>query len=123
MFGLNNNNEADFALIIAERENFLSILLALIKLLKESGNDAQSEFVNSLVELINDSNYNQFAKQVNGVNIWGGAGAVWEVYIDDKNKAKEFEKEMLKLIILLEKTKIIGKGIKPIKKIFENNLR
>jgi hypothetical protein len=34
-----------------------------------------------------------------------------------------FEKEMLYLIYLMEKTQIIGKGILPIKKIFEENAR
>lgn len=123
MFGFKKNKKDDFALVIAEQEFFLSILTALIKLLKNSGNSAQSEFVCKLIELINQNYFSQFVKLINGVDMWGGAGAVWEVYIENKNEAKEFEKEMLSLISLMEKTKIIGKGVKPIKKIFEENLK
>ena len=119
MFGFKKN---DLALVIAERESFLAILIALIELLKNSGNNAQAEFIQKLIALINQNNFGQFVKLINGVDMWGGAGAVWEVYIEDQNKRKEFENEMLRLISLMERTKIIGIGIKPIKKIFEDNM-
>ena len=123
MFGFKKNKEYDFDLVLKERASFLSVLTALMQILKSSGNNAQSTFIYNLIELFNQSNFSSFVKLVNGVGMWGGAGAVWEVYIEDKNKAKEFEKGILDLIGLMEKTKIIGSGIKPIKKIFEDNLK
>ena len=53
--------------------------------------------------------------------MWGGSGAVWEVYIENKVEAKVFEKEIINLINLMEKSKILGRGKKPNKKIFINN--
>jgi hypothetical protein len=47
---------------------------------------------------------------------------VWEVYIENKIDAREFESRMLQLIVLMENTKIIGRGIQPIKKLFEENV-
>jgi len=123
MFGFKKNKDEDFNLVLEERANFLSILMALMQLLKSSGNNAQSDFIHKLIELFNQNNLDHFVKLINGVDMWGGAGAVWEVYIEDQNKVKEFEKEMLRLISLMEKTKIIGNGIKPIKKIFEDNMK
>ena len=123
MFGFEKNKKDDFALVVAEQESFLSILIVLAKLLNNSGNNAQSEFVYKLIEQIDENNLAQFVNLVNGVGMWGGAGAVWEVYIENKNEAKEFEKEIIRLISLMEKTKIIGKGIKPIKKNCEDNFK
>jgi hypothetical protein len=122
MFGFHKNKEDNFAMIIAERENFLSALMAVMQSLNNSGNHAQSEFIQKLIELISQNNFSHFVKLINGVDMWGGAGAVWEIYIENKTEAREFEKKMLRLISLMEKTKIIGKGIKPIKKLFEDNL-
>lgn len=123
MFRLKKNRNIDFHLLLEERIDLLSVLAALAQLLKSSGNDAQSGFIHKLIELYNQNNIGHFVELLNGVDMWGGAGAVWEVYIEDVNKSKEFEKEMVRLINLMEKTKIIGSGIKSIKKIFENNLR
>lgn len=123
MFGFKKNKDHDLTLVLEERANFLSILAILMQLLKGSGNNAQSDFIHKLIELFNQNNLSHFVKLINGLDMWGGAGAVWEVYIEDKNRAKEFENEMLRLINLMEKTKIIGNGIKPIKKIFEDNLK
>lgn len=123
MFGFKKNNDNDFVLVLEERPNFLLVLTALMQLLKGSGNIAQSDFIYKLIELLNQNNLNHFVNLINGVDMWGGAGAVWEIYIEDKNEAKEFEKEMLRLINLMQKTEIIGKGITTIKKIFEHNLK
>jgi len=72
---------------------------------------------------MSQQNISLFVKLINGIDMWGGAGAVWEVHIENKVDAKTFENEMLRLINLMEKTKVLGKGIKPIRRIFENNLR
>lgn len=55
--------------------------------------------------------------------MWGGSGSVWEVHIESQIAAEEFERKILELITLMENTKIIGKGIRPIKTIFEENLK
>lgn len=123
MFELRKKQKNDYALIILKRERFLSLLIKLMTLLKNSGNEAQSDFVYKLLELINQNNFYEFVKSVNGADMWGGSGAVWEVYIANKYEAKEFEKEMIGLVELLKTTKIMGKGIIPIKNIFEDNLR
>jgi len=122
MFGLMKNKKEGFELVYDERKNFLSILRIIFQLLNKASHNAQAEFIQKLIELIDQQNISLFIKLINGVDIWGGAGAVWEVHIENKSDAKVFENEMLKLINLMEQTKILGKGIKPIRKIFENNL-
>ncbi len=123
MFGFKKNTEDNFVLLEEKLPKFLIALNKLMYLLSSSENVAQASFVFQLIKLINQKQINQFIKLINGVNMWGGAGAVWEVYIEDKTIMEDYEKVMLEVIQLMEETKIIGKGIKPIKKIFEQNLK
>lgn len=123
MFGFKKNMEDKFVLLEEKLPKFLIALNKLMYLLSSSENVAQADFVFQLIKLINQKQINQFIKLINGVNMWGGAGAVWEVHIEDKTIMEDYEKVMLEVIQLMEETKIIGKGIKPIKKIFEQNLK
>jgi len=123
MFGFMKNKKEDFELVHINCEYFLLILKALFQLLERAGHNSQANFIQNLVEQITQENFSQFKKSINGVNMWGGSGAVWEVYFENKSDEKRFEMEIIKLINLMEETKILGKGIKPIRKIFENNLK
>jgi hypothetical protein len=74
------------------------------------------------MEFFRNEDFHEFLNLINGIDMWGGSGAVWEVYIENKIDVKEFESQMLKLILLMENTKIMGRGIQPIKKLFEENI-
>jgi len=108
---------------IIERERYLSILNKIFHLLKVSNLPQQADVINRIINLIDNENINEFVDLINGVEFWGGAGAVWEVYIEDKKNAEKFEAEIINLIDLMQETNILGRGIKPIRKIFLNNLR
>lgn len=57
----------------------------------------QAQVVKSLIELLSKQKNEEFVKLVNGVDMWGGSGAVWEVHIEDRRNTREFEIEMIKL--------------------------
>jgi len=114
----NNNNLRE-----EDLDNFLLVLKDISKILNDAGHNAQSGFIDKLINLINQREMNLFIKLINGVDMWGGAGAVWEVYIDNKEDAKSFEKEILNLINLMDDTNILGKGIKSIRRLFEKDLK
>ncbi|KAF0127917.1 MAG: Uncharacterized protein FD155_3491 [Bacteroidetes bacterium] len=122
MFSFKKNKSESFELVSQNCDDFSSVLTTLFELLKKNGHNSQADFIKELILLINQENFNSFIQSLNGVNMWGGAGAVWEVYIEDKESSKEFEKSVIKLINIMEETKILGKGIKPIRKLFEKNL-
>jgi hypothetical protein len=108
---------------IIERERYLSILNKIFRLLKVSNLPQQTDVIDRIIKLIDIENINEFVELINGVEFWGGVGAVWEVYIEDKKNAEKFEAEIINLIDLMQETNILGRGIKPIRKIFLNNLR
>lgn len=109
--------------VFSMQENFISILKNISQYLIISNNLAQSEFIEKLIDLLNDGEIDEFIKDINGIDMWGGAGAVWEVYIDDGIDQIRFEKEMLSLIELMKKTDILGSGIKSIENLFIKNLK
>ena len=104
-------------------EDYLSILNKISQYLLQSNNVAQGKFVATLMDLLRNKDVVQFVKLINGVDMWGGAGAVWEAYIENEEKQRKFEKEMLLLIELMKRTNIMGSGAKSIEKIFKKNIK
>lgn len=104
-------------------EDYLSILNKINQYLLQSNNVAQGKFVATLMDLLRNKDVVQFVKLINGVDMWGGAGAVWEAYIENEEKQRKFEKEMLLLIELMKRTNIMGSGAKSIEKIFKKNIK
>ncbi|NQZ75251.1 MAG: hypothetical protein HRT61_03940 [Ekhidna sp.] len=103
-------------------ETFLVVLSKLRELLNKANLTAQAQVIETLVSLLELQRINEFLKLLNGLDMWGGSGAVWEVYIEDVTLAQEFEIEIIKLIDLMEKTNVLAKGIKPIRKVLRNTL-
>jgi hypothetical protein len=109
-----------FQLSEEDETNYLNILNNLFQILLVS-NIQQSLVIKKLITLLNEKNYNEFNKLINSLEMWAGSGSVWEVYIENENDSSNFEKQMILLINLMEKTNYLGRGIKSIRKIFETN--
>ena len=122
MFNLKNNNP-NKELSNDDRDLFDTILKSLHKSLSNTNLYAQINVIRKLISLNTNKDNEQFVKLLNGIEMWGGSGAVWEVYIENKNTALEFEISMIELIDLMDKCKILKKGIKPIRKIFLQNVK
>jgi len=122
MFWLKKKKAENLDLILADREDYIAILSKIVLYLQHWAYYGQAEVVEKLIELLTQENLEQFSKLLNSIDMWGGSGAVWEVYIDDPEGAKLFQKEMIRLIDLMEKTKALGRGIKQIREFFESQL-
>ncbi len=109
-------------LVQGEREAFLAVLTNLEKLLNKDGLTAQVHVIRVLIDLLKERKDDEFKRLLNGIDMWGGSGAVWEVHFEDNASMQEFEIEILKLIDLMEKADVLGKGIIPIRRIFISNL-
>lgn len=101
---------------------FTSILTRLNEILLNSGNNPQADYVSLLIKLLQLKKYDQFISSINTVDMWGGAGAVWEVYIENKSNEMEFERHIVHLIDTMEKADLSGKRIKRIRKLFTDDL-
>ncbi len=122
IFKLFRTKETDneiFLLVENAKENYLITLKNIENILRNGKHYAQAELVEKNAVILIDNDYPRFIKEINSINMWGGSGAVWEVYFHEEGLQQKFNIEMLTLIKLMETTKILGNGIKPLKKLFK----
>lgn len=91
-------------------------LLSLIKKLLKKDDSLQYEYIEELILCIRNQDYLEFKKRINTVDMWGGAGAVWETILKDEKDNERFEKSIIELINLLEKSQWLNRRMKYIRK-------
>lgn len=101
-----------------ETKKYLLILYDILNLLNDLNLSFQVEIIQNIIDTIKKNNFKEFKEKINSVDMWGGSGAVWEIHIEEYEKEKKFKTLIIKLIELMEDTKVIGKGIVQIKKYF-----
>ena len=105
-----------------QKQKYLELFNKLTQSLIKSENIGQANAIIKLYSLLGENNPD-FLKYINSVDIWGGSGAVWEVYIENKVDDVEFKKSIIELIDLMEETNILTKSIKSRKRLFLNDLK
>jgi methionine salvage enolase-phosphatase E1 len=109
--------------IVAQSKFDIYIILEKLEEILSGGNHfAQAKVITNLKVYLDDDNYDTFIKELRSVNMWGGAGAVWEVYFDDMHLENRFAKEMIGLIDLMKQLGIDFYASNSVKKIFARNL-
>lgn len=122
IFGIEFDKTEVFELIKNTKSKYLDTLKNIETILRKGELFGQANVVENLTQNLETEDYQIFIDDINSVNMWGGSGAVWEVYFKNKNLQRKFNFEMLELINLMEKTMVLGSGIKPLKKLFEKEL-
>jgi hypothetical protein len=122
IIGIEIDKTEVFELIKGAKSKYLDTLKNIEIILRQGELFGQANVVENLMQNLIAEDYQIFVNDINSVNMWGGSGAVWEVYFEDKNLQRKFSFEMLELINLMEKTTVLGSGIKPLKKLFEKEL-
>ena len=118
MFFSNDKSESKVS-IENLKPNYIETLNNIENVLREGKIYPQANYVEKTIGSLKSEDYEEFEKELKSVNFWGGSGAVWEVYFEDKQLQRKFNSEMIKLIILMEKAKISNSSIRPLKKLFE----
>lgn len=91
----------DLDKILDNREAILNNLRSLAECLEHNDYQGQASFVIKLYDLLDNYQLEPFISKISGAGMWGGAGAVWEVYMADKESHVQFAKLMIYLIDLL----------------------
>jgi hypothetical protein len=92
---------------IQQKEELKSILKRIIDILQNSENCAQSRVMENALNALQMNNDNEFITVSKSIDIWGGSGAVWEVYINDEAMMQNFYFALLRYADIL-----IENGIK-----------
>ena len=122
IFGIESDKTEVFELIRNAESKYLDTLKNIEAILRKEELFGQENIVKNLMQNLITEDYQIFIDKINSVDMWGGSGAVWEVYFENQDLQRKFNFEMLELINLMEKTKILGSGIKPLKKLFQREL-
>jgi len=106
-----------------EKDSIEATLKTIIKLLSEYSYPCQADYMEKVLKTVVNNNKPEFESISNTKDIWGGSGAVWEVYIKDRDKEVEFQRAMIKFIGLLNDNGIRNYGIRSIKVLFEKEVK
>ncbi len=106
-------NKGDLEILIKE----------IVSILREFSDNGQADYMDRLFESLSNDDKTKFVDMSKTVNIWGGSGAVWEVWIDDRKKEKDFQNAMIKFARLLNDNGIDNHGISSIKTLFEKEVK
>jgi len=109
---------------ITNKPALIDNLTRLIELLSDNAFTAQSDAVRRVLSPLILDNDEAFMKALNSVDMWGGAGAVWEVYgFETKENEREFYRLMLDLIILMKEIGIKNRHAYALQTVFEKELK
>ncbi|MHA3788828.1 hypothetical protein ACX0HA_11500 [Flavobacterium hauense] len=114
------SKKVDIKKVFEESENILSRLITLKNLLEKGNHSGQAKFIEQLIILLQSNKIESipiFIKLIQGVDMWGGAGAVWEVYFEKEDLEKSFIREMIQLTNLMDKARISNTRIKDLMKV------
>ena len=107
-------------LSLQEKLEYRNILNVIGEILLRLNFLGQYQVISDLLNLLDKNEDMIFIKELNGVNMWGGAGAVWEVGIQEKKDEITFINKLIELIDFMETTNVLGRGIKSIKRILSS---
>lgn len=121
ILGIKRDKNRIIQLVENSKDDYLNVFKNIGILLNNEKLFGQFNAIENLTITLINKEYEKFIKEINGINMWGGSGAVWEVYFQNASSQREFNIQMLQLINIMEETKVIGKGIKPLKKLFKEH--
>ncbi|HTA62463.1 MAG TPA: hypothetical protein VK835_08405 [Bacteroidia bacterium] len=103
MFGLFKSKE----ITIINKDELILTMTRIVELLRDNAFGAQANAVRKPLEYLYADDKENFLKQLKTVDIWGGAGAAWEVYgFQTKEIEKEFHICFIRLAELMRQTGI-----------------
>ncbi len=103
------------------REEYILILSNLSKILSRNNSIGKKQFIEFLINCLNENQLDKFQREINSLDMWGGAGAVWDIYIEDENLYKDFKNNIIKLIDLMEKSQKLKRSVRSVRNIFKFN--
>lgn len=92
-----------------------SDLLGII--LSENGMVFHADYLSLIIKAAHNRDETEFKKLVISRNLFGGSGALWEIYIENKTQYNKFNKEFTKYIDVITRMGIKNGRVKQIQNI------
>lgn len=101
------------------REKLLNALDNIYSILRDEGFSKQAEYIARLIFPLTTKDDLLFKSRALSAEVWGGAGAVWEVDIRDYLKREEFRRNILIVLESMIQQDIKFKSINTVYKFFK----
>jgi hypothetical protein len=73
-----------------------------------------ARFLTNLIDVFESNDSALYIEKLNGVEMWGGAGAIWELELDDSDKQARLDRLIFDLLSKMDSEKILGKRAKSV---------
>lgn len=113
----------DKEIIINNKDRLIQILTRSVEILRENAYSAQSDALRKPLQYLYLDDKENFIKYLNTVDIWGGSGAAWEVWLEPKEIEREFMQCIVDLVEELNNTGIKIPKERGIAKLFKKQLQ
>lgn len=110
-------------IIIKNKGKLIQILTRSVEILRDNAYSAQADAMRKPLQYLHLDDTKNFIKQLNTIDIWGGSGAVWEVWFESKEVEREFMKCIVDLVDELNSNGIKIPRERGIAKFFKQELK
>ena len=109
-------------IIINNKDKLIQILTRSVEILRDNAYSMQADAMRKPLQYLHLDDTENFIKYLNTVDIWGGSGAAWEVWLEPKEVEREFMQCIVDLVDELKKTGIKIPRERGIAKLFKEEL-
>lgn len=99
---------------IIQSIEFVRIISEIIEVLKYTAHPKQIDFLVRLNDSFERGDFTKSIEDINGVELWGGAGAIWEIEMPDSTGRKKLDGSLISLLKQMKKENILGKRARSI---------
>jgi len=96
---------------------FVRIISNIIDILKDTAHSAQTDFLVRLIDSFERRNFEKFIEDINGAELWGGSGSVWDVEMPDSMSRDRLDRSLIDLLKQMSNGNILGKRAKSVYKL------
>ena len=108
---------------ITNKDEFILTMTRLVELLHANNHSPQAFAIQEPLQYLIANDKNNFLKTLNTVDIWGGAGAAWEVgSFRTREDEREFQECFVKLVELMNEIGIKNSKAKNVARLFSEDL-
>jgi hypothetical protein len=108
---------------ITNKAELIETMTRIVELLRDNGFSPQADAMRKPLQYLDADDKENFLKHLKTVDIWGGAGAAWEVAgFQTRQMELEFQMSFVKLVDLLQQTGIHFRAAASVANIFKRDI-
>ena len=104
---------------LGSRSSIVITISSIIEILRETGYENRIPYLEDILQTINDQHIENFKSLVINNELFGGSGALWEIYIENPKLSRRYKKLFFQFIREIERMGIKNPRITQIKEVMK----